>query len=120
MTASGERAPVPYPEQGFGRSVRLLRLRRGWTQRQLAERAGITGPGVSRIEKGANGSNLVRPLALLAWPFLRLLRWLEDDGQGGARGAGKGRETPCRADAVAARRRRRRDAERARERRRSR
>lgn len=58
MTASGERAPVPYPEQGFGRSVRLLRLRRGWTQRQLAERAGITGPGVSRIEKGANGSNL--------------------------------------------------------------
>jgi transcriptional regulator with XRE-family HTH domain len=36
----------------FGRIVRALRLRRGWTQRQLGDRCGMSHSKVSRIEIG--------------------------------------------------------------------
>lgn len=37
---------------GFGRLVRLARIRRGWRQQDLAERAGISRTTLSRLERG--------------------------------------------------------------------
>lgn len=37
----------------FGRLVRQLRVDRGWTQRELAQRAHLTETTVSNIERGA-------------------------------------------------------------------
>jgi len=40
-------------------AVREIRLSRGLTQRQLAERAGVSAPTVIHIEKGRHGPGLV-------------------------------------------------------------
>ncbi len=42
--------PVPRPE--IGRTIRQLRKKRGWTQTQLAGKAGIRQATVSGIERG--------------------------------------------------------------------
>ena len=39
-------------DQRLGASVRYLRIRRAWRQRDLAERAGVSQSAVSRIERG--------------------------------------------------------------------
>lgn len=36
----------------FGRNVKAERARRGWTQEELADRAGITEAYVGRVERG--------------------------------------------------------------------
>jgi transcriptional regulator with XRE-family HTH domain len=36
----------------FGNSVRAFRLSRGWSQRQLARRVGLSQSGISRLEHG--------------------------------------------------------------------
>jgi DNA-binding XRE family transcriptional regulator len=43
---------VNTPAQKFGSQVRILRLQSGWTQSQLAEKAGIGRPYLSQIEHG--------------------------------------------------------------------
>jgi transcriptional regulator with XRE-family HTH domain len=51
---------------GFGRLVRLARIRRGWRQQDLADRAGVSRSTVSRIERGHLGSlplDVVRAVA---------------------------------------------------------
>jgi transcriptional regulator with XRE-family HTH domain len=40
---------------GFGRLIRLARIRRGWTQLELATRAGVSRTGASRVERGQLG-----------------------------------------------------------------
>jgi transcriptional regulator with XRE-family HTH domain len=41
-----------------GERVRLLRRRRGWTQRELAERAGVTHTTIVRLERGGSDPNI--------------------------------------------------------------
>lgn len=51
---------------GFGRLVRLARIRRGWRQQDLADRAGVSRAAVSRVERGRIGElplDLVRNIA---------------------------------------------------------
>lgn len=50
MTDRGSRLADPYTD--FGRWVRLTRLQRGMSRRELAERAGISVPYVTKIENG--------------------------------------------------------------------
>ena len=40
----------------IGLSIRALRRRRGWTQRELAQRCRLSGSTVSRIERGSAGA----------------------------------------------------------------
>jgi transcriptional regulator with XRE-family HTH domain len=50
----------------FGRLVKLARIRRGWRQRDLADRAGVSRTMVSRIERGHLGTtplDVVRAVA---------------------------------------------------------
>ena len=39
-------------DQRFGAAIRFVRIRRGWRQRELAARAGVSQSAVSRIERG--------------------------------------------------------------------
>jgi transcriptional regulator with XRE-family HTH domain len=45
-------------DQEVGEQIRRLRLMRGWTQADLAERAELTVEGVSRIERGARAARV--------------------------------------------------------------
>lgn len=38
--------------EGFGRQIREARNARGWSQDELAARAGVSRPSVARIERG--------------------------------------------------------------------
>jgi transcriptional regulator with XRE-family HTH domain len=46
--------PVHALEHGFGERLRLVRLRQGWSQRDLAMRAGVHEATVIRLEASAN------------------------------------------------------------------
>ncbi|MEO8273737.1 MAG: helix-turn-helix transcriptional regulator [Chloroflexota bacterium] len=51
---------------GFGRLIRLARIRRGWRQQDLADHAGASRAAVSRLERGRIGElplDLVRKVA---------------------------------------------------------
>ena len=48
----------------FGERVRKLRLRRDWTQEQLAEQADLNSVQVSHIERGANEPKLTTIIRL--------------------------------------------------------
>jgi transcriptional regulator with XRE-family HTH domain len=48
----------------FGERVRALRLKRGWTQEQLAEQAELNSVQVSHIERGANEPKLTTIIRL--------------------------------------------------------
>ncbi|MHB8893018.1 MAG: helix-turn-helix domain-containing protein [Candidatus Limnocylindrales bacterium] len=50
----------------FGLAVRALRRRRGWTQAELADRAGISQAAVSRAERGDSRMLTVRTLERIA------------------------------------------------------
>ena len=50
----------------LGERVRAARLARGWTQQQLARRAGLSQGGVSQIERGRRPTPHRRTLARLA------------------------------------------------------
>ena len=45
-------------DREVGEQIRRLRLMRGWTQADLAERADLTVEGVSRIERGARAARV--------------------------------------------------------------
>ena len=45
-------------DREVGEQIRRLRLMRGWTQADLAERAELTVEGVSRIERGARAARV--------------------------------------------------------------
>ena len=46
----------PGQARGFGKSVQAARLERGWSQDELAEKAGVSRPTVSRVELGQEPS----------------------------------------------------------------
>ena len=55
--------------QGIGWQVRVMRLRRGWTQKELAERAGMSQPRLSKIEDTDYGRVTISTLLKLAKAF---------------------------------------------------
>lgn len=46
----------PGEAKGFGKAVQTARLERGWSQTQLAKKAGVSRPTVSRVELGEEPS----------------------------------------------------------------
>ena len=55
-----------HDEDGFGALLRKLRLARGLTQEELAERAGLSARGLSDLERGARQRPRPESFALLA------------------------------------------------------
>jgi transcriptional regulator with XRE-family HTH domain len=53
-------------DQRLGASIRFVRIRRGWRQRDLAERAGVSQSAVSRIERGHLGEVTVDTIRRVA------------------------------------------------------
>lgn len=41
----------------IGKTIKQLRLRKGWSQEELAHRVGTTTPSISRIETGKHGAS---------------------------------------------------------------
>jgi DNA-binding Xre family transcriptional regulator len=50
----------------FGRRVRVLRRKKGWSQEELADRSGLTAVHISRIERGTREVRLTTILRLTA------------------------------------------------------
>ncbi|MBI5626716.1 MAG: helix-turn-helix transcriptional regulator [Nitrosomonadales bacterium] len=42
---------------GIGKTIKQLRLKKGWSQEELAHRVGTTTPSISRIETGKHGAS---------------------------------------------------------------
>lgn len=57
------------PVERFGKNVRALRVEKGWTQEDLADRAELTSVQISRVERG------VREIRLTT--LVRLVKALE-------------------------------------------
>jgi ribosome-binding protein aMBF1 (putative translation factor) len=64
---------------GFADLIRVAREAKGWTQSDLAERAGMTQESVSAIERERRAPSLRTASRLVA--ALGLLVWLHDPGQ---------------------------------------
>lgn len=58
---------MPDPEilAAFGKRVRALRLRKKWTQEQLADKADLNLGQISRIERGVREVRLTTVVALV-------------------------------------------------------
>ena len=41
----------------IGKTIKQLRLKKGWSQEELAHRVGTTTPSISRIETGRHGAS---------------------------------------------------------------
>lgn len=41
----------------IGKTIKQLRLKKGWSQEELAHRVGTTTPSISRIETGKHGAS---------------------------------------------------------------
>jgi transcriptional regulator with XRE-family HTH domain len=54
------------PVARFGKNVREARVARGWTQEDLAHRAGLASVQVSRIERGKREIRLTTLVRLVA------------------------------------------------------
>jgi transcriptional regulator with XRE-family HTH domain len=52
MTSKRHSAYVRDAGRLLGEQIRLARLQRKWSQRELAQRAGITAPTLSKLENG--------------------------------------------------------------------
>ncbi|AWB95361.1 transcriptional regulator [Agromyces badenianii] len=46
----------PGEARGLGKSIQASRLERGWSQTELAMRAGVSRPTISRVELGEEAS----------------------------------------------------------------
>lgn len=50
----------------FGRNLRTVREEKGWTQEELAEKAGLASVQISRVERGVREVRLTTLLRLTA------------------------------------------------------
>lgn len=66
MTAASWRAAPPAEREAYSRSLRRLRVRRGWRQQDVADRAGIAATTLANIETGHQHPRLVVALAVAA------------------------------------------------------
>jgi transcriptional regulator with XRE-family HTH domain len=64
--------------QAFGKRVRALRMEKGWTQEQLADRADLNLVQISRIERGVREVRLTTLLSLVAAFEIKPDQLLED------------------------------------------
>jgi transcriptional regulator with XRE-family HTH domain len=51
--------------RAFGRNLRALREEKGWTQEELADKAGLAAVQISRIERGVREIRLTTLLRLI-------------------------------------------------------
>ena len=66
--------PNPIPSASvLGRALRDARRRQGWTQAELAERAGVSQPTVSNTERGVSDASLSTLLRLASILGLELV-----------------------------------------------
>jgi transcriptional regulator with XRE-family HTH domain len=56
---------MPSPVEQFGHNLRALRVEKGWTQEQLADRAGLAPVQISRVERGVREIRLTTLLRLI-------------------------------------------------------
>jgi transcriptional regulator with XRE-family HTH domain len=54
----GSRRAIPRLRIAFGRRVRALRRRRGWSQDVLADKAGFSGKFLGEVERGEKSISL--------------------------------------------------------------
>jgi transcriptional regulator with XRE-family HTH domain len=54
------------PVERFGSNVRALRLEKGWTQEELADRSGLASVQISRVERGVREVRLTTLLRLVS------------------------------------------------------
>lgn len=71
LSSSGMQHPASLPpeEATFGRLVRRLRITRGWTQRQLAERANLALATISNVERESTQRLVSQTVDALAAAF---------------------------------------------------
>jgi transcriptional regulator with XRE-family HTH domain len=68
-------------DPSWGQVVAVLRVIRGWNQRQLADAAGVSGAAISRYEEGGRPAPVGRLAAVMGFPphlverTLSFLRW---------------------------------------------
>jgi XRE family transcriptional regulator, regulator of sulfur utilization len=74
------RRPTPKLRAAFGRHLRQLRARRGWSQDLLAAKAGLSGKflgEVGRGEKSIRLDNMARVARALRVPLVAMVRGLK-------------------------------------------
>jgi ribosome-binding protein aMBF1 (putative translation factor) len=53
----GTNPPKNKATRAYGKKVAAARLKKGWTQKELARRAGLSQPGLANIERGVAGAS---------------------------------------------------------------
>jgi transcriptional regulator with XRE-family HTH domain/tetratricopeptide (TPR) repeat protein len=92
-------------DPSLGEVVTILRVIRGWNQRQLGDAAGVSGATISRYEDGSRSAPVGRLAAAMGFPMhlvertLSFLRWAQ--AARGSREAAGGLDLPARIDVAA-------------------
>jgi transcriptional regulator with XRE-family HTH domain len=92
-------------DPSLGEVVTILRVIRGWNQRQLGDAAGVSGATISRYEDGTRSAPVGRLAAAMGFPphlverTLSFLRWAH--AARGSRLAAGGLDLPARIDVAA-------------------
>src|SRR6202051_3731131 len=92
-------------DPSLGKVFPILRVIRGWNQRQLGDAAGVAGATISRYEDGTRSAPVGRLAAAMGFPphlverTLSFLRWAH--AARGSRLAAEGLDLPARIDVAA-------------------
>ena len=74
------RRAAPKLRAAFGRRLRQLRQKRGWSQELLGDKAGLSGKFVGEVERGEKSislDNLAHVARALRVPLVAMLKWLK-------------------------------------------
>ena len=74
------RRAAPKLRAAFGRRLRQLRQKRGWSQELLGDKAGLSGKFVGEVERGEKSislDNLAHLARVLRVPLLKMLKGLQ-------------------------------------------